>query len=136
MKTFCLVASLLLASTGSVGAQDVSFGKAEFVERCAVCHGEEGSGDGLVGELFRQKPKNLQIIAKENGGVFPFDVVIASIDGRRDIAGHGDSNMPVWGDYLMAESLESRNINPKDAATVTHARILAISFYLESIQAK
>ena len=136
MKLKFLLAALLLATAGSAAAQEIDFGKLEFVERCAVCHGEEGKGDGLVGELFTRKPKNLQLLAKENGGVFPFDVVIESIDGRREIAGHGNSNMPVWGDYLMAESLNDRNINPKDAAMVTHARILAISFYLESIQAE
>ena len=138
MKFNLLLKVFLLASSGvavsQVAAQDVAFGKTEFLQRCAVCHGDEGIGDGIVGELFAQKPANLQLLAKEHGGVFPFDTVMESIDGRRDIAGHGRTDMPVWGDYLMAESLESRSISPKDAATVTHARILAIAFFLHSLQ--
>ncbi len=83
-------------------AQEAVLGKNEFEARCSVCHGVTGAGDGLVGELFAQKPKNLRVLAKENGGIFPFDEVRAAIDGRRRVIAHGSSEMPIWGDYLMA----------------------------------
>ncbi len=65
-------------------AQDMQVGKGMFVERCAVCHGETGAGDDVVGGLFTQKPKDLQLLAKENNGEFPNARVYRSIDGRLD----------------------------------------------------
>lgn len=125
--------SLFLLAT-SAHAQDPFLGSQEFTQRCAVCHGDTGAGDGLVGELFAQRPKDLRILAKENGGVFPFAAVYESIDGRRDIAAHGNSEMPIWGEYLMAESLERRGVTETDAQMVVQARIIALVQYIQSIQ--
>ncbi len=128
------VAAAVLMALPAV-AQDSFLGQQEFVERCSVCHGAEGKGDGIVGELFAQKPKNLRVLASENSGVFPFAAVYESIDGQRDVAAHGgDSQMPVWGDYLIAEALERRNIDPKDAQLIVEARILALVQYIQSLQ--
>lgn len=117
-------------------AQDVSRGKEIYTERCAVCHGPEGKGDGIVGELFRQKPKDLSLLAKENGGVFPMERVYQSIDGRARIAAHGESNMPVWGEFFMVQALDDPRIDPKAARDVVAGRIFAVIQYLESLQAK
>ena len=38
-------------------AQETVLGKNEFEERCSVCHGITGAGDGAGGELFAIKPK-------------------------------------------------------------------------------
>lgn len=127
--------SVSLSAAEPAAAQDAVLGAAEFKERCSVCHGEQGKGDGMVGELFAQKPRNLTLLAKENGGAFPFDAVMQSIDGRKEIRGHGDSRMPVWGEYLMVEALESRSIDKKDAFLVVQGRILALTYYIQSIQA-
>ena len=118
----------------SASAQDAFLGKAEFVQRCAVCHGEEGAGDGMVGELFATRPKDLRILARGNGGMFPLDAVYESIDGRRDVTAHGWREMPIWGDYLNVEALENRNISAADAAMVVDARIIALALYIQSIQ--
>ena len=98
-------------------AQEAVVGKNEFEERCSVCLGVTGEGDGAVGELFAIKPKNLRVLAKENGGIFPFDEVRAAIDGRRRVIAHGSSEMPIWGDYLMEEALEGRFIRPMTRAS-------------------
>jgi hypothetical protein len=54
--------------------------------------------------------------------------------GRRPIQAHGQTEMPIWGEYFMAEALESRTIDPKDAAMVTQGRVLSVASYLLSIQ--
>ncbi|MGB8814900.1 MAG: cytochrome c [Paracoccaceae bacterium] len=124
----CAIGSAILA-------QDVPLGATEFEARCAVCHGKTGAGDGIVGELFDRKPKNLTLLAKENGGVFPFDAVYQSIDGRREIAGHGGSKMPIWGDYFMAESLKN-DFGDDNAYLLVQGRVLSLVYFLQSIQAK
>lgn len=105
-----------------------------FAERCAVCHGAGGEGDGIVGELFAQRPKDLRVLARENGGPFPFDRVQQSIDGRSEIAAHGRSEMPIWGAALMEEALMDRGINAKDARMVSDARVHALTVYIQSLQ--
>ena len=117
-------------------AQTSTIGQTIFQDRCAACHGAEGKGDGLVAELFRQAPKNLAILAKENGGEFPFERVYFSIDGRLKIQAHGDSNMPIWGEYFMEEALDDQTINPKNAAEVVDGRILSVVYYIQSLQVK
>ena len=71
-----------LALGASVGsAQETALGKGIYDDRCAVCHGSTGSGDGIVGELFATKPKNLTMLAADSGGAFPFSEVYQAIDG-------------------------------------------------------
>lgn len=129
-----LAVATMLAMPAS--AQEMSRGQEIYMERCAACHGAEGKGDGLVGELFRQKPKDLALLAKENGGTFPTDRVYQSIDGRARIAAHGDTNMPVWGEYFMVEALADQRIDPKAARDVVAGRIYAVIHYLETLQSK
>lgn len=133
-RLIIFLGATVLSIGTSATAQDAFLGKQEFIDRCSVCHGETGGGDGLVGELFAQRPKNLRLLAKENDGVFPFASVYESIDGRRDITAHGRTEMPIWGNYLTAEALEGRGIDPDDARLVVEARILALVQYIQSIQ--
>ena len=126
-------ASLLIGSSGV--AQDASLGQEIFQDRCAVCHGDLGKGDGLVAELFDRKPEDLTLLAQEQAGEFPFERVFQSIDGRTEITGHGKSKMPIWGEFFMESALADRGVNPKDARAVTEGRILAVVYYLQSIQA-
>lgn len=128
-----ITAAACLSATAALAQE--SPGAALFAERCAVCHGASGAGDGIVGELFAQRPKDLRVLSRENGGVFPLDRVMQSIDGRAKIGAHGNSNMPIWGDALMEEALVDRGINPKDARMVTEGRIMALTMYIEGLQA-
>lgn len=136
MRGFTAITAILLLSAPVAQAQDPFLGKQEFLQRCAVCHGAEGAGDGPVGVLFAIMPKDLRKLARGNGGTYPFDTVLATIDGRDRIPGHGGPAMPVWGDFLEAEALEERGLGPEDAKMVAQARILALTQYIESIQMK
>ncbi|MGC9368304.1 MAG: c-type cytochrome [Paracoccaceae bacterium] len=115
-------------------AQDAGPGAEIYAERCAVCHGEGGQGDGLVGELFAKKPSDLTLLAKNNNGAFPFSEVYQAIDGRREITGHGRSEMPIWGEFFMDSAISDPRINEKDARMLTQARILSVVYFLQSIQ--
>ena len=136
MKKITLPGALALAAlTGGAGlAQDASFGATIYKDHCAVCHGETGAGDGMVGKLFTQPPADLQLLARNNNGVFPTQAVIDAIYGRRPIQAHGQTEMPIWGPYFMTEVLESPTIDPKDAAMITQGRVLSVVSYLQSLQ--
>lgn len=130
--------ALLIAGAAALStpghAQDASIGQEIFQQRCSICHGPTGAGEGIVGELFTQKPKDLRLLAKEAGGAFPFSEVYQAIDGRREIAGHGSSEMPIWGEYFMTEAIDNPAINEKDARLMTQGRILSVVYYLQTIQ--
>ncbi len=131
----CATAALILGPVGGM-AQTAEVGQEIFLDRCSVCHGDGGAGDGMVAALFSdtEKPKDLTQIAKKNGGVFPFDAVYQAIDGRREIRAHGYSRMPIWGEYFMEEAIADPTQNPKNARAVTEGRILAVVYYLQTIQ--
>ena len=126
--------ALGLAAAMPAAAQEVDFGKASFDQNCAVCHGPDGAGDGMVAELFSQKPRNLKSLAAANNGEFPFSEVYQAINGRRDIQGHGDSEMPIWGNIFVADALP-KTVHPGiSAEEVVQGRILALVYYLQTIQ--
>ena len=129
IPTFAMIVAASVAK-----AQDENLGKTIFEERCAVCHGISGSGDGMVGELFAVRPKDLKLLSRENDGEFPFVHVYQSIDGRTDIAAHGPSEMPVWGEYFMREAIANPSISDLDAWFITEGRILSLVYYLQTLQ--
>ncbi|MBP1642952.1 MAG: hypothetical protein H6Q03_1621 [Acidobacteria bacterium] len=101
-----LAGALLVWATASGRAQQEQVysafnGQQSYKTLCMNCHGVEGRGDGYLVENLRVRPTDLTRIAESNGGVFPADRVRASIDGREQIAGHGQREMPVWGDVLV-----------------------------------
>ncbi|MFD0982824.1 c-type cytochrome [Tropicimonas aquimaris] len=131
----CLLATTLCVFTVPAAlAQDTTFGEYLFKKNCAVCHGAAAAGDGPVAELFQTKPKNLQLLSQENNSAFPFSEVYRSIDGRKEIAGHGTSEMPVWGDLFYAEAVPDTFHPGMDADEIVQARILALVYFLQTVQ--
>jgi mono/diheme cytochrome c family protein len=94
-----------------------------FRTHCANCHGASGRGDGPLADHLRHTPPDLTQFTARNGGVFPRERVYRIVDGR-DVASHGDREMPVWGDVFT---------DTRGASSVK-ARIDAIVRYLEGIQ--
>ncbi len=135
---FASVAAFGLA--GSAFARDpIDLGKSEYMEKCAVCHGQSGKGDGGVIDVLKRAPSDLTVMSKNNGGNFPFARVYAVIDGREVLMGHGTRDMPIWGNAYKTEKVEAAEHYfdvPYNMEMYARARILALIDYLYRIQSK
>ena len=128
-----LVAMILLVLVVVADAQQMEIiagGELEYQRNCAVCHGVDGRGDGMMKKYLTLPPANLRLLAKNNGGKFPFWEVYAKIDGQREVRGHGTREMPIWGERFRAEA----GSEGKSALTQAAGRILTLTYYLEHIQ--
>ncbi len=106
----------------------------EFVNSCASCHGRDGKGAGFLTRVFRGvDPGDLTQLSANNGGNFPFERVFEVIDGRLEVAAHGERKMPVWGDRYMVESMGDFGPDSQNEQRV-RARVLELSYYLQTIQ--
>jgi mono/diheme cytochrome c family protein len=72
--------------------------RATYMTYCAVCHGSDGRGNGMLAERLRVEPPDLTLLARRNKGTYPKELVSRIIDGREPVKGHGGPDMPVWGD--------------------------------------
>ena len=115
-------------------AQDASIGSHEYIVSCAVCHGVDGKGDGVLAVLMTVKPADLTQLSKNNGGEYPFLRVYQTIDGRMQVTGHGDRAMPIWGDRFEIET----GVEPGTYGSeqMVRARILELVYFLQTIQEK
>ncbi len=122
------LAALLWALSPAALAQQedvIESGQQQFNQRCVVCHGLEGKGDGVLGPHLKEQPTDLSRLSKRNGGTFPFWKVYGKIDGRDIVGAHGPSDMPVWGTDEQYEGTSGR---------LAMGQILEIVFFLQSIQ--
>ena len=84
-------------------------------------------------------PTDLTTLSKKNGGVFPFERVLMSIDGRQLVKGHGERDMPIWGSDFSREKTQAGEYYidvPYDMEMYARMRILSIIDYLNRIQVK
>ena len=72
-------------------------------------------------------PADLTRISARNGGRFPADKVRRTIDGRNDVKGHGNRDMPIWG-------VEFRVVEESEDEAMVQIKIDRLVHYLESIQ--
>jgi mono/diheme cytochrome c family protein len=124
-KTLLILALPILflcaASAGALAAEADS-GKQMYRQYCASCHGIEGKGNGTVATQLKIKVADLTVIRKKNKGIFPLDSVMATIDGRRIVKGHGDREMPVWGEVFSTESEKKKYT---ELTTLLKAKLIA-----------
>lgn len=131
-----------LSTVGSVfaaGSGKFDLGQREYMDKCAVCHGQSGKGDGGAIDILRTPPTNLTVLSKNNGGVFPFERVYMVVDGRQVVKGHGSRDMPIWGsDYSQEKAKAGEHFfdMPYDMEMYVRARILALIDYLHRLQSK
>ena len=138
------IAALIMMGAGSFAAAadkklKADLGKREYENSCALCHGKDGKGTGAINDLLKKSPPDLTTLAKRNKGVFPFDRLYAVIDGREIIRGHGDRDMPAWGDRYSSDSVKAAEYYmdaPYDAEMFARSRILSLIDYLNRIQVK
>ncbi len=122
-----LVALLWAPAPAALAQQEevIESGQQQFSRQCAVCHGLEGQGDGVLGQHLKEQPADLSRLSKENGGTFPFWETFGKIDGREIVSSHGSGDMPVWGTDERYEGTSGR---------LAMGQILEIVFFLQSIQ--
>lgn len=128
-------AALFLAPMLSA-AQPADLGKREYDANCAVCHGLKGKGDGVYADLVSKRVPDLTIMAKANGGLFPFARVYNSIDGTEMPPLHGTRDMPIWGHDYKARAGEYYVDVPYNAEAFVRGRILALTEYVARLQVK
>lgn len=131
-------AAFLLSTAIGASAQDIpenaKMGAAEFNNSCASCHGNDAKGAGFLTRLFRGvDPGDLTQLSKNNGGQFPSERVFEVIDGRADVAAHGDRKMPVWGERYWQTAMS--NFGPEEYNEQrARNRVRELVVYLEAIQ--
>jgi mono/diheme cytochrome c family protein len=129
-----LCLALLLAATPGAGAEpapDVEQGHALYLRYCGSCHGAMGDGNGPVGSVLKVRPTNLRKLGERYGRPLP-ESVLRSIDGREQVAAHGDRTMPVWGRSFIL-ILEEPD-QPLPSESEVRAALQSILLYLDSIQ--
>ncbi len=126
------------AQAPNIDAQNRDIGMREYVNNCAVCHGDLGKGDGPLAVLLKKPVPDLSTIQKNNHAVFPFDRVYGIVDGREQVAAHGPREMPVWGRSFSkkAEGYFLEIVGPKELESFVRGRIVALVGYVYSLQEK
>lgn len=129
--TLLMLLIVLAATTRTALAQS---GKQDYEKYCADCHGSHGNGNGPAMSVvpMNPPPSDLTQLAKNNGGKFPFDEVVDTIDGRKSIPSHERLQMPFLGTTLQKPGQE---FTPESDAVVKQ-RIDAMARYVESLQQK
>lgn len=135
--TTLLAAGLAVNAASALAQGKLDFGRREYENNCAVCHGMSGKGDGpYAGFVQTKRGLDLTGIQKRSGGIFPLLQVLETIDGRREVAAHGSRDMPIWGrDYLVRGKADYMDV-PYDLERYVEVRILALADYLYRLQAK
>lgn len=118
------------------GKAQISAGEFEFRLYCSQCHGMEAIGNGPVAPVLKTRPANLRMLTKKNGEIFPEQEVHDFIDGTKQIAAHGNREMPIWGLAFQYRegTMPQRGVPPLSADEVNQ-RIDRLVDYIRSIQA-
>lgn len=108
---------------------DVFRGEAIYNARCAGCHGAQGKGAGPESLGLGQAPPSLRFLSARNGGVFPREYVMSTIDG---LSRHNQTvAMPEFGAKDMGPLIQ---VEENGLSTPTPADLIAVTTYLETIQ--
>lgn len=125
-----LVASISTTQALAQETEVIAGGDIEYQNHCAICHGVDGKGRGIMSRFLTIQPADLTQVSKKNADRFPFWQVYRVIDGREEIRGHGTRDMPIWGARFQADAKGS---DPGSRSQVA-GRILGLVFYLQHIQ--
>lgn len=145
--TAAIIAVALLATAG-VGADALlgqeeaeghrgfmaAKGRVTYRVYCASCHGPEGTGNGNLAQFLTVPPIDLTRLAIDSGGEFPTELVLQSIDGRKEIRGHGGKEMPVWGDVFQDSLSERTPQSGETGEERAQRKVTELTLYLQTIQ--
>lgn len=131
IRILVAVAAAALLTRG-VAAQEMTYGQAEYLNSCAVCHGKAGKGDGPMADELQKRPADLTRLSDKNGGVFPALRVYSTIDGRFVVPAHGDRDMPIWGRQFLEQ--DSETYGQEEGEAISSQRIEKLTRYIETLQ--
>jgi mono/diheme cytochrome c family protein len=108
----------------------------DFLTLCADCHGADAKGDGPLAKNLSKVPPDLTRIKERANDEFNEKAVFDWILGLSTPNFHGTREMPIWGDWLMDETLEdSTSLEAAPLAEKeVERRVMAIVKYLEGLQ--
>jgi mono/diheme cytochrome c family protein len=99
-----------------------------YAKYCASCHGITGQGNGPAAPAFKHAPANLTNLTQSHGGKYPRMLVYESVIEGGQAPGHGNTQMPVWGElFVRMDGFYSE---------VPQIRLKALADYIETLQAK
>lgn len=130
MRVFVMCPVLLAACVAAEPEVSVEAGAVAFQQDCAACHGTDARGAGGFGRELLTEPPDLTRLSRRNGGAFPMDYVLSTIDGFSRGA-HFSAAMPEFGAGDMGEPVMTE---ADGLATPVPARLLSLALYLEAIQ--
>lgn len=130
MAVLALMAGIAIAEGNQA---EFDFGKHEFEEKCAGCHGTGGHGDGVNKAFLDHSPTDLSHLAKANGGEFPYMHFYAVVDGRFE---RGASDMPCFADVYGAEASGDYMDVPYETDRYLDTRFTALASYVAKLQHK
>jgi mono/diheme cytochrome c family protein len=128
----CFIGLAILFHFDDASAQEaevIAGGELEYQKYCAVCHGVDARGGGIMAKFLTLRPADLTQIATRNGGTFPFWQIYRVIDGG-EVRGHGSRDMPIWGDRFRTQA----GGNDPGSRAQAAGRLLGLVFYLQHIQ--
>jgi mono/diheme cytochrome c family protein len=94
-------------TAGEAAMDPLVLGNKIYQERCALCHGPEGKGDGPAAAGLNPKPRN------HTDGTY---MKTRTDDQLLDVIRHGKGGMPAWGGILNETEIH---------AVLKHVRTLA-----------
>jgi Cytochrome C oxidase, cbb3-type, subunit III len=126
------LAVLSLALPASVIAGEAGQGQQLYDKYCSSCHGKDGRGNGSVSSYLKINVPDLSLLKRNNKGIYPLAKVMTSIDGSREVRGHGDTAMPVWGEVFEREAQKAESA--KYPILTSLLKIHVIAEYIASLQ--
>ncbi len=125
-----------LQATPGTPPRGVEIGRYEYETYCAVCHGADGKGNGPFTMMLNKRIPDLSVLAKNNGGVFPFSRAYDVVIGTADVGAHGSREMPIWGDVFTgrAQSVYGPGYREVTGEAYVKARVLALVEYVSRLQ--
>ena len=134
--TFAIALALFGQAHANQAGSDAAT-REDFLGLCADCHGADARGNGPLAKNLSKVPPDLTRIQERANGKFNEKAVFDWIIGLDTPSFHGTREMPIWGDWLMDETLEGgTSLEAAHAAEKEiERRVMALVKYLEAMQA-
>jgi hypothetical protein len=129
LAALALMSGLALAATAPT---EFDFGKREYESLCAGCHGVTGRGDGVNRAYLERSPADLTVMARNNGGEFPYMHFYVVVDGRYE----DGTDMPCFADVYARRAAEDYLDVPYEVDRYLDTRLVALAHHVARLQVK